>query len=459
MKILVIGGGGREHALVWKIRQSPLVRKRDDVVCVPGNAGIAGEAVCMPPGPRGLDDAAALADLAGSLRADLTVVGPEAPLMAGLADEMRRRGLRVFGATRAAARLEWSKVFAKEFMTRHGIPTAPFVVVQDMEAARAHLASREAIFPVVIKADGLAAGKGVAIARDRREAEDAVQGMLSGEFGEAGRRVVIERFLEGTEASFFVLSDGERAWPLGSCQDYKRVGDGDEGPNTGGMGAISPSVDVDAGLEQEIMSRIVMPAIRGMASEGAPYRGVLYAGLMLVPGAGGAPSDPPVPVTLEFNARFGDPETQVLLPRLQADLVPLLADAAEGRLDELPRDLFRREAAACVVMAAQGYPGRPRTGDEVRGVETLASLEGTQVFHAGTRVEPPEGKGARTVTSSGRVLAVSSLGEDLGAALRRAYDGVSRISFEGMHHRRDIGRDALARAAARERQMAGRGGS
>jgi phosphoribosylamine---glycine ligase len=456
MKIMVVGGGGREHALVKAIRRSPLVSSREDVVCVPGNAGIARDAVCVPPGPGGMSDAVGLAGLADSQRADLTVVGPELPLHAGLADEMQRRGRPVFGSTRAAARLEWSKVFAKEFMARHGIPTAPFRVVDTLEQAQGWLGSSEVSFPIVVKADGLAAGKGVVIAPDRSAAEAAVSAMLSGRFGEAGRRVVIERCLRGIEVSFFALSDGERVIPMQTCQDYKRAGDGDTGPNTGGMGAFSPSTEMNEALERRVMEQVILPAIRGMAAEGAPYRGVLYAGLMLVADEAGDV----IPMTLEFNARFGDPETQVLLPRLEEDLVALFAEAAAGRMASGRRRVAATsDWGACVVMAARGYPEPADVGQEIRGLEEAARLPRTQVLHAGTRGAGPghDGPASRVITSGGRVLAVSALGADLREAVRRAYDGVSRITFDGMHYRCDIGQDAVARLVARGQLAAERG--
>ena len=453
MRILVVGGGGREHALVRAIRRSALVTRRQDLACVPGNAGIARDAECLPLGPGGMSDAGALADQADAWRADLTIVGPELPLHAGLADELARRGRPVFGATRAAARLEWSKVFAKEFMARHGIPTAAFRVVADPDEARAWLESREASWPIVVKADGLAAGKGVVIARDRNAAIEAASAMLAGRFGEAGRRVVLEQCLQGIEVSFFALSDGERVIALGTCQDYKRAGDGDTGPNTGGMGAFSPSTEVDGELTRRVMEQVILPAIRGMAAEGNAYRGVLYAGLMLVPTPAGGVD----PMTLEFNARFGDPETQVLLPRLRSDVVTLFADAAAGRLSEDgARIAAASEWSACVVMAARGYPEAPELGDAIHGLEEAERLAGTEVLHAGTRMERGEAA-PRVVTAGGRVLAVSALGADLREAVRRAYDGVARISFEGMHHRRDIGRDAVSRLVARGQLVADRG--
>ncbi|HEY3175458.1 MAG TPA: phosphoribosylamine--glycine ligase [Candidatus Polarisedimenticolia bacterium] len=450
MRILVIGGGGREHALVWKIGGSPLLRSRADLMCVPGNAGIEDHASCLPAPARGLTDVAALADLAVKERIDLTVVGPEAPLMSGLVDELTRRGLAVFGASRAAARLEGSKVFAKEFMQRHGIPTAPFEVFSSCRDTLDWLGSTERSFPIVVKADGLAAGKGVVVAPDRASAQEAARAILEEKrFGAAGERIVIEECLTGAEISFFALTDGESATPLASCQDHKRLGDGDTGPNTGGMGALSPSTDLDPDMERRIMERVIQPAIAGMAEEGSPYRGVLYAGLMLTERG---------PMVLEYNARFGDPEAQVLMPRLESDLVPLLVAASDagGRMRDIAgRIRWRPEWAACVVLASAGYPGSPETGRMIRGLEMAAKVPQTEVFHAGTRRERDGSLRDRIVTAGGRVLAVTSLGRDLGEALNRAYAGVECLSFEGMQFRRDIGGAALSRLAARPEPLLG----
>ncbi|HKY34181.1 MAG TPA: phosphoribosylamine--glycine ligase [Candidatus Polarisedimenticolia bacterium] len=446
MRILVIGGGGREHALVWAIRRSPLAARREDVLCIPGNAGIAGLAVCRPAPPGGLADAAALAAEARAHRADLTVIGPELPLTAGLADVLRRDGRPVFGASREAARLEWSKVFAKEFMARRAIPTARFKVFSDAAEAASWLGSAEASYPLVVKADGLAAGKGVVVAGRREEALRAAREMLlEGRFGDAGRRVVIEECLTGVEASFFALTDGERVLPLETCQDYKRALDGDAGPNTGGMGAISPSTEIDAAMRSSILEQVIFPAVTGMAEEGRPYRGVLYAGLMLVDRPGG-----PVPMTLEFNARFGDPEAQVLLPRMACDVVPLLLAAAEGKLPPDAAAPAVREPSACVVAASRGYPESPEIGRAIGGLPEAGEVPGTVVFHAGTAAAPDDPSGGRrVVTAGGRVLAVSSVGPSLREAVARAYQGMEHIRFEGMHYRSDIGRDAVSRLEAR----------
>ncbi len=447
MRVLLIGQGGREHALAWKFRQSPLVRGARDLICVPGNAGIAREATCLPAPEGGLANVAGLADLAREHRVDLTVVGPELPLTLGIVDEFVRRALRIFGATRAAARIDGSKVFAKEFMARHRIPTAAFQVFTTAREAIAWLGSEERSFPIVVKADGLAAGKGVVVAPDQEDARRAVTMMMEQKrFGVAGDRIVIEEFLEGVEASFFALTDGERVVPMATCQDYKRAGDGDQGPNTGGMGAYSPSIEIDAALEREIMDRVMIPAVRGLAEEGTPYRGVLYAGLMLRRGGDGSI----LPSVLEFNARFGDPEAQVLMPRIAGDLVPPLMAAAGGALDAGSDTIrWRREWSACVVIASRGYPDSSGTGQVIRGLDAAAACPEVTVFHSGTRAGRDAGGRDTVETAGGRVLAVSAIGKDLKEAVDRAYAGVARISFDGMMHRRDIGTAAIARLADR----------
>ncbi len=447
MRILVVGSGGREHALAWKIRSSPLVAVREDLLCVPGNPGMEGLAVCLPAPEGGLANVTSIARTAAERGIDLTVVGPEAPLTHGLVDALEERGLRVFGPRKAAALLEASKVFAKEFMTRHGIPTAPYAVFTAADGALAWLAGGARRFPLVVKADGLAAGKGVVVARDGAEAAAAVRAMMvERRFGAAGERVVIEDCLSGVEVSFFALCDGARAVPFGSCQDHKRLLDGERGPNTGGMGACSPAAVLDAGLQDRIMEMVVLPAVRGMAAEGRPYRGVLYAGLMLGEGSDGALS----PMVLEFNVRLGDPEAEVLLPRLAGDLVPLMEACAVGGLSaEAGRLEFSDEWGACVVAASRGYPERPEDGHPIDGLQAASDVPATQVFHAGTR-RASDGEGRRRlVTAGGRVLAVTSLGADLGEAMERAYTAMGRIEFEGMHYRRDIGRAALGLLAAR----------
>jgi len=417
MNVLVVGGGAREHALAWAVRRGGADRT---VLCVPGNAGIAAVAECLPGDPTAVQ---ALADLAASRRVDLTIVGPEAALAAGLADELERRGMKVFGASRAAAEIETSKIFSKEFMRRHGIPTAGFDVADSAEGAARILAKRGERASVV-KADGLAAGKGVVVASTRREAEEAVAAMLvERRFGAAGDRILIEDRLTGPEVSFFALCDGERARALTTCQDYKRLEDGDRGPNTGGMGGYSPSVLVDPALERAVLDRIIEPTVRGLAREGRPYRGVLYAGLMLTPEG---------PRVLEYNARFGDPEAELIAVRLASDLVEVIEATLAGRLDDAPLR-FHPGGAVCVVLAAAGYPATPRTGDPIEGLEPEGDGDGVVVFHAATRAR--EG---RVETAGGRVLTVTARAEDLAGARRRAYSAVAGIRFPGMQHRRDI---------------------
>lgn len=423
MNILVVGNGGREHALVWKLAAEPGVAK---VVCAPGNPGIAGLARTLP---IDAGDVPGLLDAALRERIDLTVVGPELPLDRGLVDAFSARGLLSCGPTRAAARLECSKVFAKEFMARHGIPTARYRVCGMAAEARDVVASGELGFPVVVKADGLAAGKGVVVAADRREADRAIAAAMEDrQFGDAGLRIVLEECLTGPEVSFFALCDGTRALPIASAQDHKRILDDDRGPNTGGMGAFSPSPLVDAALEAQIMREIVDPVLRGMRAEGHEYRGFLYAGLMLTCQG---------PRVIEFNVRFGDPEAQVVIPLIAGDLAPALRAAAAGNLDgaRLP---LRPEKQVGVVLASRGYPGPVRSGTPIEGLQAGASADGVLVFHAGTRRD-----GDTIVTAGGRVLTVVGRGHTFEDAITRAYDAVSRISFEGMQYRRDIGRKAL----------------
>ncbi|HZN03549.1 MAG TPA: phosphoribosylamine--glycine ligase [Candidatus Polarisedimenticolia bacterium] len=428
MTILVVGGGGREHALAWGVRAGNARRK---VLCVPGNAGIARVAECVPGDPTA---AAALADLAQSRGVDLTIVGPEAALAAGLVDEFARRGLKAFGASRAAAEIETSKIFAKEFMRRHGIPTAGFEVA-DSAAAAASILARRGDRPVVVKADGLAAGKGVVVASGRREAEEAVAAMLvERRFGAAGDRILLEDRLSGPEVSFFALCDGETARPLTTCQDYKRLQDGDRGPNTGGMGGYSPSTLVDAALEREIMERVVAPTVRGLASEGRPYRGVLYVGLMLT--SSGLQ-------VLEYNARFGDPEAELIVLRLAGDLVEVMEATLAGRLDEAPLR-WHPGGAVCVVLAAAGYPGTPRTGDPISGLDARSDDDALVVFHAATR----RGDGG-VATAGGRVLTVTARADDLAQARRRAYAEVETIRFHGMQYRKDIAAGAAVESGGR----------
>ena len=427
MKILVVGGGAREHALAWAVAKSPGV---SHVVCSPGNAGIALDAECVPGDPA---SPKSMADLAEARGAGLVVVGPEAALAAGLADECARRGLPVFGASRDAAAIESSKVFAKEFMRRHGIPTAAHDVASSAAEALTLLA-RRGDRPVVIKADGLAAGKGVVVAAGRAEATSAIEAMLvERRFGAAADRVLIEDRLEGPEVSFFALCDGERARILTTCQDYKRLADGDRGPNTGGMGGYSPSVLVDAALSERVMRQVIDPTVRGLLAEGRPYRGVLYAGLMLT--AEG-------PKVLEYNARFGDPEAELIALRLSSDLVAMMQATLAGRLDEAPI-AWHPGGALCVVLAAAGYPGTPVQGTPIAGLEEVASAAGVKVFHAATRDQ-----GGALVTAGGRVLTVAARGDTFAEAARRCDAAAGSIRFEGCQRRRDIGRVAIEFEAA-----------
>ena len=422
MKVLVIGGGGREHALAWKIGQSPSVQQ---VFCSPGSAGIARDAVCRP---ADLKNTQQLADLAAELGADLTVIGPDAVVAAGLADELIARGMSSFGPVRAAAQLEASKIFAKEFMRRHGIPTSDFLVCEDRATAEAALGRWGG--PVVLKADGLAAGKGVVVAAEQSQARAVLDALLSGRLvGEAGRRVVLEEKLEGEEASFHVLTDGNTAVPLVPTQDHKAVWDDDLGPNTGGMGAYCDDNILSARLTRRIMDGIVSPTLEGLRAEGIVYRGVLYCGLMIT--AEG-------PKVLEFNARFGDPETQALLFRFRGDLAETLLAVATGSLASARFD-WEPGASVCVVACSEGYPGAFTAGKEISGMEEAES-RGAKLFHAGTA----ERNGLFT-TAGGRGLGGTARGPTLAAATQAAYDAVSQIHFEGIHYRRDIARKGLRR--------------
>jgi phosphoribosylamine--glycine ligase len=418
MKVLVVGGGGREHALCWAIAASPLVTK---LWCAPGNAGIAQEAECVPVAAEDIDG---ILKFCTDSRVEYVVVGPEAPLCAGLVDRLAAAGVKAFGPSAAAARLEGSKGFMKDFCARHGIPTAAYGRFTDIAAAKAFIAEHGA--PIVVKADGLAAGKGVIIADSVEQANAAVDDMLAaGRFGAAGAEVVIEEFLDGEEASFFALADGETALPLVSAQDHKRVGDGDTGPNTGGMGAYSPAPVVTPAMVDEVMARIVRPTVAGMKAEGAPYKGVLYAGLMI--GKAG-------PKLLEYNVRFGDPECQVLMPRLMSDVLPALIACTDGVLGSL--DLrWMKGAALTVVMAANGYPGDYEKGSEIRGLMEAGRVPGVTVFHAGTAA----GENGAVLAAGGRVLGVTALGANVAEAQKRAYRAVDRIDWPGGFCRRDIG--------------------
>jgi len=425
MKVLVIGGGGREHALAWKAAQSDKV---ETVYVAPGNAGTAREPGLQNLG-IGAEDIDELLAFARRESVDLTIVGPEAPLVAGVVDRFRDAGLRIFGPTAAAAELEGSKAFTKDFLARHGIPTAAYGNFTDLDEAIAYIRARGA--PIVVKADGLAAGKGVILAQSEDEAIAACRDMLAGNaFGEAGHRVVSEEFLVGEEASFIVMVDGEQVLPLATSQDHKARDEGDTGPNTGGMGAYSPAPVVDEAMHRRIMDEVIMPTVRGMAADGKPYSGFLYAGIMI--GPDGAPK------VLEYNVRFGDPETQPIMLRLRSDLVALCDAALDQRLDSVEVEWDPR-ASLGVVLAAGGYPGSYARGDEIHGLDSDFG-EGIKVFHAGTALD-----NERVVTSGGRVLCVCALGKDVAEAQRRAYRAVDRISWKGMFCRRDIGHRAINR--------------
>jgi phosphoribosylamine--glycine ligase len=421
MKVLVLGSGGREHALVWKLRQSSRVEK---LYCAPGNGGIADEAECLAVDLKNLDSMVALGE---RLRPDLTVVGPELPLTLGVVDEFTRRKWPVFGPTKAAAQLEWSKSFAKEFLQRHRIPTAAYAVCESVDEVRDALTHFHA--PVVVKADGLAAGKGVVIAASKEEAAGAAAEMLSGRMvGEAGARVVLEECLTGDELSFLVLSDGERVAPLVAAQDHKRVGDGDTGPNTGGMGAYSTAEIVDDEMRDWLVHHIAKPVVAGMKAEGAEYKGVLYCGLMMT--ARG-------PMVLEFNCRFGDPETQPILMRLESDLVEALEASIEGRVSEGDFK-WSQDASVCVVMASGGYPGTFEVGKKISGLDEAGAIDGVKVFHAGTVK-----RGGDFYTAGGRVLGISARADSLERAAGRAYEACGKIRFDGAHYRKDIAGRAL----------------
>lgn len=421
MKVLVIGGGGREHALIWKISQSPRVKH---IFCAPGNAGISKEATCVS---IKTEDVEGLLNFAKKENINLTVVGPEAPLTMGIVDVFRRNHLKVFGPTKEAAALEGSKVFAKEFCRRHNIPTAKSQTFTDIKDARSYLQKQP--MPVVVKADGLAAGKGVIICKDVPEASAALEEIMVGRaFGDAGNKVVIEEFLQGEEASFIAISDGKHVVPLASSQDHKRVFDDDRGPNTGGMGAYSPAPIVTPEVYDRVMNKIILPTIRGMADEGREFSGVLYAGLMIRDGN---------PMLLEFNCRFGDPETQPIMMRLNTDIVDVIEAAINGTLDKIELEWDLRPSV-CVVMASGGYPGNYEKGKVIRGLTDARSSVDVAVFHAGTSFRDGEYR-----TNGGRVLGVTALGDDITAAIKNAYDAVEKISWDGMHYRRDIGRRAL----------------
>ncbi len=421
MKVLVLGSGGREHALVWKLRQSSRVSQ---LYCAPGNGGIADDAECFP---ADLTSLTSITALASRLQPDLTVVGPELPLTLGVVDEFTRRGWPAFGPTRVASQLESSKSFAKEFLQRHHIPTAHFAICDSIEQVRTALGHFHV--PVVVKADGLAAGKGVVIAKSKEEAASVAAEMFSGRMvGEAGARVVLEECLEGDELSFLLISDGERVAPLVAAQDHKRIGDGDTGPNTGGMGAYSTADIVDDGMRNWLVHHIAQPVVKGMKAEGAEFKGVLYCGLMMT--ARG-------PMVLEFNCRFGDPETQPILMRLESDLVDALQASIEGRVSEGDFK-WSKDASVCVVMSSGGYPGTYEVGKRIDGLEEAGKVDGVKVFHAGTSK-----RDGAYYTAGGRVLGVTARGSDLETAVARAYAACAEISFDGAYYRKDIAARAL----------------
>ncbi len=423
MRILVIGSGGREHALVWKLRQSPRVGA---IFCAPGNGGIAGTARCVPVQPN---DFGAIDELVRKEKIDIVVVGPEAPLASGLVDHLKPSGVGVLGPSRKAAQLESSKVFAKDFMSRHAVPTAPYTTFRDPQLALEFLDSRTARYPIVVKADGLAAGKGVVVAQNALEASAAVRRiMVEREFGSAGDFIILEECLEGVEASYIVFTDGETVLPAVAARDHKAVYDEDQGPNTGGMGAYSTDDILGPELEKEVLQRVIHPVIRGMKAEGMPFQGILYAGLMLT--ARGVQ-------VLEFNVRMGDPEGQVILPRLKSDFPELCEALCSGRLKDY-KAAWHKDAAVCVVLASGGYPGSYSKGKAIAGLAMAEEDTRVAVFHAGTRQD----NGA-FYTDGGRVLGVTATDRDLASAMMAAYEAVNKIHFEGMHYRRDIGAKGL----------------
>lgn len=435
MKVLVIGSGGREHVLCWKFKQSAEVKK---LYCAPGNGGIAQIAECVD---LKVEDIAGLLKFAKKNKIDLTVVGPEGPLVAGIVDEFEKAGLTIFGPNKLAAQLEGSKVFAKEFMHRRNIPTATFKIFDDYKEAKEFLAKAQ--FPLVVKAEGLAAGKGVVVCQTLKQAEEAiVQIMKDKIFKEAGKRVVIEECLEGEEVSILAISDGENHVILDSAQDHKRIFDDDLGPNTGGMGAYSPAPIATSDLLKKIETRVIEPTIRGMSREGFPFKGVLYAGIMITVNG---------PMVLEYNVRFGDPEAQAVLPRLKNDLAELLLAAAEGRLNEVSLAWDPR-SCVCVVMSSGGYPNKYQTGKEITGLDKVSKKSDTIVFHAGTQKD-----GDTILTSGGRVLGVTGLGDGVEEAINKAYTAVDKIKFDHCFFRRDIGEKALKGPGNQNQLMRSRG--
>jgi phosphoribosylamine--glycine ligase len=430
MKILIIGSGGREHAIAWKCRQSAAVEK---IWCAPGNGGISLDGECVP---LKLSDVSAAADLAERLGAELTIVGPELPLVTGVADEFAKRGLTILAPSQRAAQLEGSKIFAKEFMQRHGVPTADTYGVFD-ETAHARQALRSSAWPLVIKADGLCAGKGVLVTSSEKEAGEFIEKLFAGgEFGDAGKRILFEEALAGRELSYIILTDGENFIPLAPTRDHKRAYDDDRGPNTGGMGTYSTDEMLSRGMEDEILSTIVRPTLAGLRKEGMPYRGFIFFGLMLTKDG---------PKVLEYNCRLGDPEAQSILLRANFDFAQACMDAATGRLSSVQSAWFPG-ASACIVIASEGYPEKPVLGREMSGIEEAGEVEGAVVFHSGTKRE-----GASYVTTGGRVLGIAARGKSLDEATGRAYDAASRIVIEGSHYRRDIGRSKVGEAMAAEK--------
>ncbi len=426
MKILVIGGGGREHALVWKLKQSDKV---DSIYCAPGNAGIQQLATCIA---LAVNDISGLLNFALNEKIDLTIVGPEEPLTMGIVDAFQAQGLRIFGPDSKGAILEGSKVFTKDFLKKHQIPSAQYDTFKKRGEAKKFV--RSIGVPCVVKADGLAAGKGVIIAQTIAEAEQAIDLIMKDKaFGAAGNKVVIEEFLTGEEASFIAFTDGTTVLPLPSSQDHKAIFDGDKGPNTGGMGAYSPAPVMTDALTQRVMDEVMLPTIRGMAAEGRPYKGMLYAGLMI---------DNDQINVLEFNCRFGDPECQPLLMRLESDLIDILNGCIDETLDQV-RLVVDSRPTVCVVMASEGYPGKYQTGKAIAGLQEAAKIEGVEVFHSGTAT-----KGRQIVSNGGRVLGVTAIGKNIKEAIERAYSAVDKISWQGCYHRRDIGHKALARLKA-----------
>lgn len=426
MNVLLIGGGGREHALAWKLKQSPLLGR---LYCAPGNAGIAEVAECLS---LDVSDHAAVARFCKEKQIGLVIIGPEAPLVAGLADDLEAQGIKVFGPSKEAAQLEGSKGFTKDLCARAGIPTAAYARFSDAPAAKAYVATQK--LPIVIKADGLAAGKGVTIAETKGDADAAIDACFAGAYGTAGEEIVIEEFLRGEEASFFALVDGTTALPLATAQDHKRVGDGDTGPNTGGMGAYSPAPVMTPEMTRRVMDEIIRPTVRAMAARGTPYKGVLFLGVMITRDG---------PKLYEYNVRFGDPECQVLMLRLKSDLLAALLATADGVLDTF--DLrWHEEPALTVVMATKGYPGAYSNGTEIRGLDAARAVAGVEIFHAGTRRE-----GDRLLAAGGRVLSITARGKTVAEAKARAHEAIARIDWPGGFYRTDIGWRAIAREKAR----------